>query len=100
MPAPDAIADALGVPPGAQVIRRHRVTYRDDAPVSASTSWLPGDLAGLAPRLLTTERILEGTPGYIEHEPAAPSCAASTRSPPGPRLSRMRRTLGFRPAPP
>jgi DNA-binding GntR family transcriptional regulator len=68
VPAPDAIADALGVPAGTEVIRRHRVTYRDDSPVSASTSWLPGDLAASAPRLLTTERIIEGTTGYIEQE--------------------------------
>ena len=68
MPAPEAIADALGMDPGAEVIRRHRVTYRDESPVSASTSWLPGELAGVAPRLLATERIIEGTAGYIEHE--------------------------------
>jgi GntR family transcriptional regulator len=66
--APDAIADALGVTAGTEVIRRHRVTYRDDSPVSASTSWLPGDLAASAPRLLTTERIIQGTTGYIEQE--------------------------------
>jgi DNA-binding GntR family transcriptional regulator len=66
VPAPDAIADALGLAPGTEVIRRHRVTYRGDAPVSASTSWLPGELAGSAPRLLATERIIEGTAGYIE----------------------------------
>jgi GntR family transcriptional regulator len=65
VPAPEAIADALNVPAGADVIRRHRVTLRDDVPVSASTSWMPGDLAGPAPRLLTTERILAGTAGYI-----------------------------------
>ncbi len=83
VPAPDAIADALGIPAGTEVIRRHRVTYRDDSPVSASTSWLPGDLAASAPRLLTTERIIEGW----------------TRSPPGPQLSRTQRTWGCRQAP-
>ena len=66
VPAPAAVADALRVPPDAQVIRRHRITYRDDAPVSASTSWLPGELAAVAPRLLSTERIREGTAGYVE----------------------------------
>ena len=50
------------------MIRRHRVTYRDDSPVSASTSWLPGDLAASAPRLLTAEHIVQGTTGYIEQE--------------------------------
>jgi DNA-binding GntR family transcriptional regulator len=66
VPAPDAIADALGLEPGVQVIRRHRITYRDDTPVSASTSWLPGNLADVAPRLLSTERIIAGTAGYVE----------------------------------
>lgn len=65
VPAPEAIADALSVSPGADVIRRHRVTLRDDVPVSASTSWMPGEFAEAAPRLLTTERILAGTAGYI-----------------------------------
>lgn len=63
--ATPAIADALGVDAGAEVIRRHRVTYRDDAPMSASTTWMPGDLASVAPRLLSTERITEGTVGYV-----------------------------------
>ena len=67
VPAPADVADALSVAAGAEVIRRHRVTYRDGAPVSASTSWLTGELATAAPRLLTAERITEGTAGYIEH---------------------------------
>jgi DNA-binding GntR family transcriptional regulator len=66
LPAPAQIADALGLRPGVEVIRRHRVTYRDDVPVSASTTWLDGALAPSAPRLLATERITEGTVGYIE----------------------------------
>jgi DNA-binding GntR family transcriptional regulator len=63
--APDAIADALGLAAGAQVVRRHRVTYRDDIPVSASTTWMAGELAQDAPRLLSVERIIEGTAGYV-----------------------------------
>jgi DNA-binding GntR family transcriptional regulator len=66
VPATAAVADALGVEPGAEVIRRHRVTLRNDVPVSASTSWFSGDLAAAAPLLLTAERIRSGTPGYIE----------------------------------
>jgi DNA-binding GntR family transcriptional regulator len=66
VPAPAAVADALGVDAGAEVIRRHRVTYRDGAPMSASTTWMPGDLAQTAPRLLSTERITEGTAGYVQ----------------------------------
>jgi DNA-binding GntR family transcriptional regulator len=63
--APETIADALGLDAGAEVVRRHRVTYRDDVPVSASTTWMPGAFAQQATRLLSTERILEGTVGYV-----------------------------------
>lgn len=65
MPAPPEIADALGVEEGSSVVRRHRVTYRDDVPVSASTTWMPGRLADGAPKLVSTERILHGTIGYV-----------------------------------
>lgn len=64
--APAEIADALGLAPGAEVIRRHRITLRDDEPISASVTWLDGKLGEAAPRLLTTERILHGTIGYIQ----------------------------------
>ena len=64
--APGYVAEALGVEPGSAVIRRHRVTLRGETPVSASTSWFAGDLAGAAPGLLVAERIRQGTPGYIE----------------------------------
>jgi DNA-binding GntR family transcriptional regulator len=63
--APPEVAEALGVEPGAQVIRRRRVTYRGTEPVSASVSWFDGVLAALAPRLLATERIIGGTTGHI-----------------------------------
>ena len=66
IPAPEQVADALGVPAGADVIRRRRITYRGDSPSSASTSWYDGVLAGAAPKLLEASRITEGTPRYIE----------------------------------
>ncbi|MEV0613905.1 GntR family transcriptional regulator [Nonomuraea sp. NPDC050404] len=59
------VADALGVEVDSSVIRRQRVTYRDGQPVSASTSWFAGQLADVAPRLLETDRIVQGTFGYI-----------------------------------
>lgn len=65
VPAPADVADALGVEPGAEVIRRQRVTFRDDIPVSASVTWMPGGLAAAGPLLLSAERILSGTAGYI-----------------------------------
>ncbi|MGW4412613.1 GntR family transcriptional regulator [Nonomuraea sp. NPDC004702] len=64
--APEHVADSLGLAQGAPVIRRQRVTYRGDQPVSASTSWFDGQLAEDAPRLLRTERITQGTFGYVE----------------------------------
>src|SRR5258708_31226596 len=64
--ASEQIADALGLQPGDPVIRRHRVTYRGDVPVSASVSWFRGSRAEAAPRLLENARITEGTPPYIE----------------------------------
>lgn len=66
LPATDEIAAALGIEPGAPVIRRRRVTYKDDAPVSASDSWFDGALIEAAPKLLQTERLVEGTPNYIQ----------------------------------
>lgn len=66
--APDHIAEALGLPPQSQVIRRSRITYRGDTPVSASTSWFDGALAERAPALLLTERLPQGTPGYIAQQ--------------------------------
>lgn len=68
VPAPDSAADGLGIDAGAPAIRRVRVTYRGDTPLSASTSWYDGALAEAAPKLLQTERIRQGTPGYIEEQ--------------------------------
>ncbi|MFF8916890.1 GntR family transcriptional regulator [Streptomyces sp. NPDC015032] len=64
--APEEVAAALGLEVGASVIRRQRVTFRDDVPVSASTSWFAGELEQAAPKLLVAERLREGTPAYIE----------------------------------
>lgn len=66
VPAPEGVADAMGVPAGANVIRRRRVTLRDDVPSSASTSWFKGELAESAPLLLEAKRLPQGTPKYVE----------------------------------
>jgi GntR family transcriptional regulator len=68
VPAPEEVADALGVPAGTNVIRRQRVTLRDDVPSSASTSWFHGELADSAPLLLEAKRLPQGTPKYIEEQ--------------------------------
>lgn len=63
-----AIADALGVRRGHPVVRRERVTDRAGSPSSVSVSWLPGDQVDRAPRLLSTERVPEGTFAYLAHQ--------------------------------
>lgn len=63
---PDDVAQALGVDAGSPAIRRHRITYLAETPVSTSTSWFSADLAQAAPALLLPERIKQGTPRYIE----------------------------------
>ena len=63
--ASEQVAGALGLEAGAPVIRRVRITYRDDRPVSTSTSWFPGTWAEKAPQLLERGRIREGTFAYV-----------------------------------
>lgn len=63
---PTWVADLYELPDGAQAIRRSRVTYNEDGPVSASTSWFSPDLAETVPALLHLERIPGGTPNAIE----------------------------------
>lgn len=66
-PAPALVADALGVEVGTQVIRRQRTTFTaEDVPVSTSLSWFTGELAELAPELLSTDRLEQGTARYVE----------------------------------
>jgi GntR family transcriptional regulator len=64
--APPEVIEALGLRAGDQAIRRQRLTLRDDEPVELSTSWVDGALVAVAPRLLETERILEGSVAYVE----------------------------------
>ncbi|WP_164544989.1 GntR family transcriptional regulator [Antribacter gilvus] len=63
--APGYVAEALGVPDGSPVVRRERVSFAGEVPVSASVSWIPGAYAEGAPQLLSTERIPKGTFGYL-----------------------------------
>lgn len=68
-PAPELVADALGIAVGAPAIRRQRTTYTaDDTPVSTSVSWFDGSLAANCPGLLSTERIVQGTARYVEEQ--------------------------------
>jgi DNA-binding GntR family transcriptional regulator len=66
--APKWIAEALEVDAGVEVIRRHRVTYRDATPVAASTSWFDAALAKVAPALLATDKLRQGTTEYLAEQ--------------------------------
>lgn len=63
--APAHVARALRLEESSAVVRRQRLTLRDDEPVELSTSWCDVQLASAAPRILEAERILEGTVAYI-----------------------------------
>lgn len=66
MPAPEDVAAALNVPPGSPVVRRQRVTYSEDVPVSSSTSWFTATVGAQSPLLLERTRIRQGTSRYVE----------------------------------
>ncbi|QIB49490.1 GntR family transcriptional regulator [Streptomyces aureoverticillatus] len=60
VPAPEDIADVLGITPGDDVIRRSRV-YRDaHGIISHSTSWIPAEFAQVLPELAKSERLRGG----------------------------------------
>lgn len=65
--APEHVARALGIAEADEIIRRKRVTYQGDLPISVSVSHHPGAYAEVAPALLRTERIKAG-PGYLEEQ--------------------------------
>ncbi|MER5966836.1 GntR family transcriptional regulator [Streptomyces sp. NPDC002057] len=58
--APEDVAHALGISPGADAIRRCRV-YRDGhGIVSHSTSWIPAEFARIVPELARSDRLKGG----------------------------------------
>jgi DNA-binding GntR family transcriptional regulator len=65
--ASEHVARALGIAEAAEIIRRERVTYQGDRPISVSVSHHPGVYAEVAPALLSKERIKAG-PGYLEEQ--------------------------------
>lgn len=66
VPAPDHVAAVLGIDEGADALRRDRVTYEGERVTSVSSSWFPAAFAERAPRLLTLDRVREGTTRYVE----------------------------------
>jgi GntR family transcriptional regulator len=63
--AKPAVADALRVPEGSDVISRHQARFVDGKPWSLQTSFYPRPLAERAPLLLGTDDIDEGTVAYL-----------------------------------
>ncbi|PXX65070.1 GntR family transcriptional regulator [Nocardia tenerifensis] len=64
--APDHVAEVLGLPRGTAVLMRKRLTGNESQATEVATSWFAGTLAELAPRLLRTERLTDGTLRYLE----------------------------------
>jgi GntR family transcriptional regulator len=60
-----AVADALRIPEGTDIISRHEKRFVDGRPWSLQTSFYPRSLAERAPRLLGTDDIEEGTVAYL-----------------------------------
>ena len=77
--APEHVAVALELDRNSDVVRRQRVTLRNGEPVELSTSWFDARIADEAPRILTTERILEGTVAYVEAQTGRRARAARDR---------------------
>ena len=60
-----AVADALRIPEGSDVISRHQARFVDKMPWSLQTSFYPRSLAEQAPELLGTDDIADGTVAYL-----------------------------------
>ncbi|WP_435242642.1 GntR family transcriptional regulator [Streptomyces cucumeris] len=60
------VADALEVEEGSPVVQRRRRYLDDDGVIALSTSWLPGNLAQVAPELISTGPLPKMTFGLIE----------------------------------
>lgn len=67
IPAPVQIADALDLEEGDPIICRRRIAYDESGtPIEASTSYIRGEFADLAPDLLIPEPLPNGVLGYLE----------------------------------
>ncbi|EKX67902.1 GntR family transcriptional regulator [Streptomyces ipomoeae] len=66
---PSHVAEALGLKPGEQALRRIRLVLLDDGvPHSLVTAWFPPSIADAAPRLAMKGPIAEGTTHYVRRE--------------------------------
>jgi GntR family transcriptional regulator len=66
--ASPAIAHSLRIREGSEIISRHQKRYVDGLPWSLQTSYYPRSLSDLAPRLLGTGDIEEGTVAYLAEQ--------------------------------
>ncbi|NJP72134.1 GntR family transcriptional regulator [Streptomyces sp. C1-2] len=85
-PASQEVADALGLDPGAEVIRRRRRYLDRTGVVTVSATWISGALKDAAPELLEAEPLPNMTFGLIEERT-------------GRRVARRRDTVAVRPVP-
>ncbi|MEU1307152.1 GntR family transcriptional regulator [Streptomyces shenzhenensis] len=66
---PPHVADALGLKPGVEALRRVRVVLLDDGDAGTLvTAWFPPSVADAAPRLAERGPIREGTTHYVRRE--------------------------------
>jgi DNA-binding GntR family transcriptional regulator len=64
--APDEVAGALALAPGAMAIRRRSLIRDDQGVVEISVAWFDGALAKLAPQLLDAQEIRRSALAYVE----------------------------------
>lgn len=64
--SPSRIVEAMNLPGPSTLILRRRAVYKGEDLISVSDSWFEAALGGVAPRLMETSRILEGTYGYLQ----------------------------------
>lgn len=66
---PTHVANALGLAPGVQALRRVRVLQLPDgSPNSCVEAWFPPEIGEAAPRLSDTAPIAEGTTRYVRRQ--------------------------------
>ena len=64
-PAPQQVAEALGIGAGRRALRREETTLADGSPVTVAVSWFPPAVADKAPKLAAGEPIPAGATAYL-----------------------------------
>lgn len=77
--APEEVRVGLDLEPGSQVIRRLRRTLEGERVNEMSTSWFDAALTSTAARLLSTDRIRQGTTAYVEESTGRVATIAEDR---------------------